>query len=71
MKDPISFLAAAAGGFMLSLAISSIINAAPIASLKAPTRVETLHVTSLHQSSASSKNSTIPIKAGSIFLELF
>lgn len=50
MKDRISLIAAAAGGFMLSVAASSIIHAAPVTSLKSPTRVETSHAKSLHQS---------------------
>lgn len=50
MKDRISLIAAAAGGFMLSIAVTSIIHAAPVSSLKSPTRVETLRVASLHQS---------------------
>ena len=47
MKDYLSLIAAAAGGFMLSLAASSIINAAPVTSLKLPNVVPT---TSLQQS---------------------
>ena len=46
MKDYLSLIAAAAGGFMLSLAASSIINAAPVTSLKLPNVVQT---TSLQQ----------------------
>ena len=46
MKDNLSLIAAAAGGFMLSLAASSIINAAPVTSLKLPNVVQT---TSLQQ----------------------
>lgn len=49
MKDPLFFIAAAAGGFMLSLATSSIIHATPVISLKLSPNVETLHTTSLQQ----------------------
>ena len=44
MKDPLFFIAAATGGFMLSLATASIIHATPVTSL------ETLGATSLQQS---------------------
>lgn len=43
MKDPLFFIAAATGGFMLSLATASIIHATPVTSL------ETLRATSLQQ----------------------
>ena len=44
MKDPLFFIAAATGGFMLSLATASIIHATPVTSL------ETLGATTLQQS---------------------
>lgn len=49
MKDPLFLIAAAAGGFMLSLATASIIHATPVTSLKSSPGVETLHPTSLQQ----------------------
>ncbi len=50
MKDPLFLIAAAAGGFMLSLATASIIHATPVTSLKSSPSVERLHTTSLQQS---------------------
>lgn len=50
MKDYLSLIAAAAGGFMLSIAASSIINAAPVTSLKSLPSVGTFHTTSLQHS---------------------
>lgn len=47
MKDRISLIAAAAGGLMLSLAVTSIIHAAPVTALKSLPHVKTLAVTSV------------------------
>lgn len=47
MKDRISLIAAAAGGLMLSLAVTSIIHAAPVTALKSLPHVNTLHATSV------------------------
>ena len=48
MKDPLFLIAAAAGGFMLSLATASIIHATPVTSLKS-SPYQTLRTTSLQQ----------------------
>jgi hypothetical protein len=47
MKDRISLIAAAAGGLMLSLAVTSIIHAAPVTALKSLPHVNTLQATSV------------------------
>lgn len=44
MKDRLSLIAAAAGGFMLSIAAASIIHAAPVTSLKSPPRMSSTPV---------------------------
>lgn len=49
MKDPLFLIAAATGGFMLSLALSSIVHATPVISLKS-SPYQTLRATSLQQS---------------------
>lgn len=49
MKDPLFLIAAAAGGFMLSLATASIIHATPVTSLKSSPNVETLYAMPLQQ----------------------
>ena len=49
MKDNISLIAAAAGGFMLSLAAASIIKAAPIAALQVQPRLTTPAADLRHQ----------------------
>lgn len=51
MKDNISLIAAAAGGFALSIAISGILKAAPVTSLNTPPM--TTPVANLQTSSAS------------------
>lgn len=47
MKDRISLIAAAAGGLMLSLAVTSIIHAAPVTALKSLPHINTLHAISV------------------------
>jgi hypothetical protein len=47
MKDRISLIAAAAGGFMLSIAAASIIHAAPVTSLKAAASISSTPVVDL------------------------
>lgn len=49
MKDPFFLIGAAAGGFMLSLAASSIIHATPVISLKSSPSVEILHTKTLER----------------------
>ena len=49
MKDPLFLIGAATGGFMLSLAASSIIHATSVISLKSSPSVETLHTKHLEQ----------------------
>lgn len=53
MKDNISLIAAAAGGFMLSVAISGILKAAPVTSLNAAPSLSSTPVANLQTSSAS------------------
>jgi hypothetical protein len=50
MKDPISLVAAAAGGLMFSLTAASIIHAAPVTALKSQPNVGVFHGTTLQRS---------------------
>ncbi|MGL5923617.1 MAG: hypothetical protein ACRC32_11970 [Chroococcidiopsis sp.] len=55
MKDPISLVAAAAGGLMLSLAAASIIHAAPVKALKSHPNIGVSHGTTLQRSLGQNK----------------
>jgi hypothetical protein len=57
MKDPISLVAAATGGLMLSLAAASIIHAAPITALKSQPNLNVSHKTTLQRSLGQNKQS--------------
>lgn len=52
MKDNLSLIAAAAGGFMLAIAASGIIKSAPVAALNAPPNLNSTQVSNLHSASA-------------------
>ena len=55
MKDPISLVAAATGGLMLSLAAASIIHAAPMTALKSQPHLSVSHKTTLQRSLGQNK----------------
>ena len=57
MKDNISLIAAATGGFMLSVAISGIISGASVSSLHSQVKVISSGLNYSHPNFASSKNS--------------
>jgi hypothetical protein len=55
MKDPLSLVAAATGGLMLSLTAASIIHAAPLTALKLQPNLEVSHQMTLQRSLSQNK----------------
>ncbi|ARV58267.1 hypothetical protein BZZ01_06120 [Nostocales cyanobacterium HT-58-2] len=56
MKDNFSLIAAAAGGFMLSVALTGILRGAPVASLEGQPSFRTLTVATLRPAPKESEN---------------
>lgn len=56
MKDHISLIAAAAGGFMLSVALTGILRGTPVTSLSGQSGMHLTNVTDLHITAKKTEN---------------